>query len=326
MALNHSTLFAGFIPLNGHISVAGARGNPVYLPNLYNRPLYIVNTGKDQLYPVKRLMLYIDGICKTAREVTFKVYQEIGHSLKYKSKETPFILEFMRSTERKPFRSQLEWETSFSEFGRIDWLKIEKIEDIGNNAEFEDFNPMVTKKKVIIGVHIAREFKGKGVQIDKIVENTLADSLKLIAGDVIVDLDGKKINEYSDLRKVLSKKKPGDHIKVTVIRNKKKLVVEGNFKEEKPKPAFSRENPSGRILAKVSENRIDVEAKNVAVYTLFINDEQFDLSKDIEVYTNGELSFKGKVKPDIEFMLRQYADDMDRTRIYSNKIEITVDN
>lgn len=334
MALNYPTPFAGFIPLNGHISVAGAGGNPVYLPNLYNRPLYIVNTGKDQLYPVKSLMPYIDGICKTAREVTFKVYQEIGHTWGYKDKEAPFILEFMKRTERELFPSKLEWETASPEFGRVvhhgavhrgvDWLKIEKIEDIGNNAEFEDINPIITRRKIIIGIYVDREFKGKGVGIEKIVKNTLADSLKLIAGDIIVGLDDKDIKEYSDLRKVLSKKKPGDHIKITILRNKKKLVFEGDFEPAEPKPAFNREKLSGRILAEVSDNRIDVKAKNIAVYTLFISDEQFDLAKDIEVYTNEELSFKGKVKPDIEFILRQYAEDSDRTRIYSNKIEIAV--
>ncbi|PIP11882.1 MAG: hypothetical protein COT45_03500 [bacterium (Candidatus Stahlbacteria) CG08_land_8_20_14_0_20_40_26] len=326
MALNYSTPFAGFISLNGHIGVAQAGGNPIYLPNLYNRPLYIVNTGKDYLYPIDEVTPYIEKICQIAGEVTFKTYQEFGHlpPFGYRDKEKPLILEFMRNTEREPFSSRLKWETSSPDLGRIDWLKIEKIEDISNNVEFDDLNPITTYKRVTIGVDIDYGFKGKGVRIKKIRENTLAERLNLKSGDVIIGLDDKETDKPSTLREIISEKRPGDQISLIIIRNNKRLTFEGKFEKPEPEPAFSREKLSGRIEAEVTGNRIDVKVKNIGAYTVFISRDQFDIDKDIEIYTNGELSFKGKIKPDIEFMLRQATKDMDRSMIFIGKIEIAV--
>lgn len=325
MALNHSTPFAGFISLNGHIGVAQLSGNLIYLPNLYNRPLYIVNTGKDWLYPVEEVTPYIEKICEVAGEITFKVYQEIGHNFGYGNREKPLILEFIKNTERESFPSRLKWETSSLDLGRIDWLKIEKIEDVGNNMEFEDLNPITTYKRVVLGVLIDYEFRGKGVGIAKILENTLAEQLKIKKGDIIVSIDNEKVDKPSDLKKIISEKTPGDNVQITIVRDNKRLSFEESFEKPEPEPAFSREKLSGRIEADVSGNRIDVRVKNVAAYTLFISRKQFNLNKDIEVYTNGEISFKGRVEPDIEFMLRQAAKGMDRTRIFIGKIEIAVE-
>ena len=324
MALNHSTPFAGFLPLNGHPGVAQAGGNPVYLPNLSNKPLYVVNTGKDPLYPADKIKPYIEKMREAGAEVIFRVYKKIGHRLDYAKKEKPLMIEFMRETERNPFPSKLTWETASESLGRVHWIRIDSIADIGNNAEFKDYNPIIKTRRVKIGVYIDTKFKGEGVRIEKIAKNTLAESLKLRQGDVIIGLDDKKIKNIKDLREILSKKSPGDSVEIIITRDGERLIFKGRFKPFKPRPAFDREKLSGRIAAEVKGNRIDVRVKNIAKYTLFISRDQFDLSKDIEVYTNGRLSFKGRVKPNLEFILREAAENMDREMIYDNKIEIKV--
>ncbi|MCK5346642.1 MAG: hypothetical protein KAR20_24700, partial [Candidatus Heimdallarchaeota archaeon] len=60
MAMTHNTPFADFLPLNGHVGVAQAGGKQVQLPNLGNKPMYVINTGKDQLYPAAQLKPIIE--------------------------------------------------------------------------------------------------------------------------------------------------------------------------------------------------------------------------------------------------------------------------
>ena len=50
----------------------------------------------------------------------------------------------------------------------------------------------------------------------------------------------------------------------------------------------------------------------------------FDLDQPIQVVTNGAESFNARVKPDLDFMLEQAAEDDDRSAVYCAKIEIQV--
>jgi S1-C subfamily serine protease len=48
----------------------------------------------------------------------------------------------------------------------------------------------------------------------------------LVIGDVIVEIDGQKIEGYDDLYNALDGKKPGDKVKVTSLRNKEMKTFE----------------------------------------------------------------------------------------------------
>ena len=43
--------------------------------------------------------------------------------------------------------------------------------------------------------------------------------------DVIVKMDGQKIHKFSDLQQILSQHRPGDKVKVTIVRDKKEKEV-----------------------------------------------------------------------------------------------------
>ena len=60
----------------------------------------------------------------------------------------------------------------------------------------------------------------EGVLIAEVVEGgSAADVLK--SDDVIIGIDGKKVHKFTDLQEVLAKHRPGDKVKVKVIRDKK---------------------------------------------------------------------------------------------------------
>ena len=47
----------------------------------------------------------------------------------------------------------------------------------------------------------------------------------LIGGDLIVGIDGKEIQDTSDIGSIMEKHQPGDQVSVTFYRGRKKLVV-----------------------------------------------------------------------------------------------------
>lgn len=65
---------------------------------------------------------------------------------------------------------------------------------------------------------------GKGLLIDQVVENSPAAKAGLKAGDVIVEVDGKSVNNTFDLVKAINDKNEGD-VTLTIVRNRDRQTV-----------------------------------------------------------------------------------------------------
>lgn len=74
----------------------------------------------------------------------------------------------------------------------------------------------------------------------------------------------------------------------------------------------------------VQEDRVEVKTERVQRYTLFLNDQLIDASKPITVWTNGQLSFEGRVKPSVETVLRQARLRQDPRQLFSVQLTISV--
>ncbi|HAF29603.1 MAG TPA: hypothetical protein DCG75_11190 [Bacteroidales bacterium] len=79
---------------------------------------------------------------------------------------------------------------------------------------------------------------------------------------------------------------------------------------------------SAIIEVKRTENTIHVKTINVKQYTLLLSSEQFNFEKEIQVYTNGALTFQGIVTKDIETLLKWYKKDLDRTMLFGAELTI----
>ncbi|MCD8184832.1 MAG: trypsin-like peptidase domain-containing protein [Bacteroides sp.] len=69
----------------------------------------------------------------------------------------------------------------------------------------------------------------EGVLIAEVVEGGSAAGV-LKSDDVIVGIDGKKIHKFTDLQEALAKHRPGDKVKVKVVRDKKEKEFELTLK------------------------------------------------------------------------------------------------
>ena len=65
----------------------------------------------------------------------------------------------------------------------------------------------------------------EGVWVGEIVENSSASGV-LVVDDVIIGIGGKRIKNFAGLQEELAKHRPGDKIKVKILRDKKEKTVE----------------------------------------------------------------------------------------------------
>ncbi len=95
----------------------------------------------------------------------------------------------------------------------------------------EDLMQFGTVQRAFIGVNITdltpalvKELGIKlnaGVYVSELSEGGAAKEAGLEKGDVIVSVEGKKVNRSSELQEIIGRKRPGDKVSVTVVRNNK---------------------------------------------------------------------------------------------------------
>ncbi len=83
------------------------------------------------------------------------------------------------------------------------------------NIHFDD---EMKKKAEELGVN-------EGVWVAEVVEGSAASVAGIQADDVIVGIDNKKIKTMAELQEELAKHRPGDKVKVKLIRDKKEMTV-----------------------------------------------------------------------------------------------------
>ncbi len=64
----------------------------------------------------------------------------------------------------------------------------------------------------------------EGIYVNEVVEGGSAAGI-LQKNDVITSIDGKKLHKFSDLQEALAKHRPGDKVKLTIVRDKKEKEV-----------------------------------------------------------------------------------------------------
>lgn len=72
----------------------------------------------------------------------------------------------------------------------------------------------------------------EGIYVAKVTEESAAEEAGLKEGDVIIAIDGKEMNKMADMQEYLAKKRPGDKVTVTYLRNKKKNTKSITLKNE----------------------------------------------------------------------------------------------
>ena len=80
--------------------------------------------------------------------------------------------------------------------------------------------------------------EGNGLLVNRLTNDGPAEKAGLKVGDVIVRVDGKKVETVGGLSELIQDKKKGDKVKIDLIRDKKPMSVEVEIEEEE-NPSFS---------------------------------------------------------------------------------------
>ena len=117
------------------------------------------------------------------------------------------------------------------------------------NKVVDDLKQYGTVQRALIGIQgqdvknyvDAKKDKGEdvdlgtmeGIYVAKVSEESAAEEAGMKEGDVITAIDGKPVGKMAELQEVLAKKRPGDKVTVTYLRDKKKTTKTLTLKNEK---------------------------------------------------------------------------------------------
>lgn len=324
-AMTNPTDFAAFIPLNGH-PASGAKygGKQNYLVNLFNRPLHVVNTGLDELFPDKKIRPMMQLAQKAGATIMYRTYDSIGHVLSYGNKEFPKIADFISTHSRIIHPTTIKWETAHNELGRCMWLSIDKINPTGHASWYDDYNMDITDDNVSLGIVPDSSYKETAVRIDKIMDKSFSEAIGLKQGDIIIQLEIDTIKTMQNIRTYLNKKKAGDSTVVSILREGKQYILQGKFPEPKIMKLFKHDLPSARVEATFIGNTFYIRGSQLGAFNIYLHPDMIQFEQKVVIYVNDKKVFDKKVNPDAEFILRNFLEHKDRELIYVNKISIDV--
>jgi poly(3-hydroxybutyrate) depolymerase len=132
VAMRDTTPYASFLPLNGHVLVLRSPElvitGGVFLNNLRNKPLYIVNGGKDPLYPIDAVEPALVHMNAGGVPMVYRPQPDAGHDTSWWPALKDDFENFVRTHPRVPLPDRLAWEVSETRtWNRAHWLVIDKL-------------------------------------------------------------------------------------------------------------------------------------------------------------------------------------------------------
>jgi hypothetical protein len=150
IAMRDTTPYAGFLPLNGYVLVLR---NPalnvtggLFLSNLRNKPLFMVNGGKDPLYPIDLVEPSIVFMHEAGVPITYKPQPQAGHDTSWWPIVREDVDTFTRTHPRVPLPDKLTWEVSDAKsWNRAHWLIVDSLGTTpGDATDMDDMNQSTT--------------------------------------------------------------------------------------------------------------------------------------------------------------------------------------
>jgi len=133
---NAPTPWSALLPL---ISSPAVLTNPateadggVFVANLANKPLYIVNGELDPLYPAQEEQSFAELFRQAGAEVVFRAKAGFGHNVDWWPEEAEAMERFGDKHQRDPLPDRMVWETDHTDrYNRLHWLIIDELARTG---------------------------------------------------------------------------------------------------------------------------------------------------------------------------------------------------
>jgi hypothetical protein len=100
----------------------------VFPTNLRNKPFFVVNGGRDPLYPASNVGPIVEHLKEKGVEVVYKPQPNGVHNTAWWPEVKESFEAFVRSHPRNPLPDRLTWETNGSSIdNRAHWLVVDKV-------------------------------------------------------------------------------------------------------------------------------------------------------------------------------------------------------
>jgi PDZ domain len=330
VAFRDTTPWSSFLPLIGSMTVlanpdVGADGE-IFPGNGVNKPFFVVNAGRDRLYPARAVQPYVEHLMKLGGDVVFHIKPNSDHSTEWWPEERADFEAFVEDHPREPLPDRVSWETERTDrYNRAHWLVIDRLGDVAGQTVLPDSNLLHRGLEYDFGLRITSS-ADRGRRIGDIVPDSPAFQMGLRAGDLIVELDREPVQTARDIVEHMQQWSIGATIHMTVERGGQRQSLAGTFTpqtvEAVPEPIFPRKKPSGRVDLVRRGNIVEVMTRGVKAFTLLLSPSKFDFARPIRVSANGRTVFEGRVDPSLATLMKWAARDNDRTMLFGAELPI----
>ncbi len=328
VAMRDTTPYASFLPLNGYWLVLASESlkvdGPLYGNNLRDKPLFIVNGGRDPLYPTDLIDPHIEHFQKTGVSLVYRPQPDAGHNTQWWPQVKDEYEAFVRDHPRNPLPDTLTWETSdTAAHNRAHWLIIDKLGFTATDARrLVDVNEVPISPRIEFGLQAA------GGRIIRVLPGSNAEKIGFKAGDALVRVNDRTVPVTADTSESLAALVKGTEATFLVSRNNQPVALAGVYDPPivsyPPRQLFDRPVPSGRVDLVRDGNTVRATTRGVARFTLLLSPDQFDFATPITVVANDRTVFSGTVHKDLGTLLKWAAADNDRTMLFAAEIHIDV--
>lgn len=332
LAMRDTTPWSAVVSLNGHPRVLSSpqRGvdGELFAGNLSNKPLYLVNGGRDQFYPAATVAPFVDLFRRAGADATFRVKSSAGHETTWWAEEQFDVDDFVDTSERDPLPSRVSWETErVDRYNRAHWVVITRLGPRSSDAELADVNDLSIDGASDFGLRLDLQ-TDRGRRIMDVIRGSDADRAGLRVGDTIVEVDGKRTRDGQRIAELVAEGWTERAIGFAVEREGRRVELTAPFPraqaESASERAFPRTRPSGRVDVVQRGNVVEARTRGVEAFTLLLSPRRFDFTAPIVVHVNGREVVRRTIAPDVATLLRWAALDNDRTMLFGAELPIEV--
>lgn len=325
-AMRDTTPWASVLALNGFVMVLRnemAEGEGDLFPNnLRNKPMFVVNGGRDPLYPTSAVDPYVAHLAKGGVDLTYRPQPDAGHDTSWWPDLKDAFEAFVAGHPRRPLPDTLTWESGDAP-SRAHWLVIDRLAPARpDEPVLPDLNRYASAPAMDFGI------RASGPRINRVIDGSNAQQIGLKSGDLITAINNQPANEGTDVTEVLRGFPPGRPLILAVARGGQSVRVTGRYAPAvNPGDAealFPHVRDSGRVDLTRSGNRIDAKIRGVGAFTLLLSPDQFDLAKPVVVVVNGRTVVERIVRKDLRTLLKWAARDNDRTMLFAAELPVEV--
>ncbi len=264
--------FAGFIAMNGNLKVAQKLGElDIFPENTNQKPLYVINTQKDMLYPIHQVTPTIDYLKQYNNHITYKT-PEGNHEMSYLEKETDDIISFIHQNTN--ITSNLfSWETSSLDNNTIQGISIIEIDSLAMPKKWhEPYDLKVLNDKAYFGLRYDYSYQGKGLKVKGFKNDTCtAKRMGVEINDIILMMGQDSLTSPYSSFYYKSKKKAGDETSLTLLREGNEKTLTGTFNPGYYYRIFNNKAKSAKIKATIENGNLIISTSKVKQLSIDMN-------------------------------------------------------